>query len=387
VKPNITIFEEIVMKAFKITYEDGKVRMLESDDQTFSVGRAVKNNIVVKNDKVSREHGHFTVEGGLVTYYDQSKNGSKVNGKVVHNKGVHLQIGDTIEVPGAKIVYKGDDMKAGPSRAPAAAVSSRAPIIAAVSFLVLILVAAALVYFFVYAGKEEYDSLACCKIRNFQAGVITADPMGNVTVFESETIPRIPDTKFGVYFQYESKSGQPIKYHQEMLYPYLPENWESWVTGEGIFQLFPSESRGVFSTTLPADKTSFARAITMDALYPVGTQTWKIYLDNELYKTVSFTVVAQKLPPAEEEKEEEVKKPPVKKKKPAPKEEEKVIPPITPEDGTGAPPEGGYGTEPGGTGTTPDGTGTTPPNEGGTGTGDNTQQRNPLWFLFPWQRR
>ncbi|GEM_PF-3074394 len=371
------------MKVFKITYEDGKVKRLESDEETFKVGRASSNNIVIRNEKVSREHGHFTVGGGMVTYFDRSKNGSLVNGEKVHNSGVHLKIGDVVELSGAKIEYKGDDMRA--AEAPAAA-SLTAPIIAAVSFLIVLLGAAALIYFFGYAGKPKYDSLNCCKISNFQAGVITTDPMGKTTVFESPTIPRIPDTKFGVYFEYESKSEKPIKYHQEMLYPYLPENWESWITGEGIFQLFPSENRGVFSTTLPAEKTVFTRIVTLDSLYPVGTQTWKIYLDNELYKTVSFTVVAQELPPEEKKPEEEPKKPPVKKKK-APKVEEREIPPITPEGGTGAPPDGGTGTTPdSGTGTTPpDGSGTTTP--GGGGTTDNSQNKNPLLrLLFPWMR-
>ncbi|MBN1573118.1 MAG: FHA domain-containing protein [Deltaproteobacteria bacterium] len=366
------------MKVFKITYEDGKVKRLESEDQTFKVGRASNNNIVIRNDKVSREHGHFTVGGGMVTYFDRSKNGSLVNGEKVHNSGVHLKIGDVVELPGARIEYKGDDMR--DKEAPPT-VSLAAPIIAAVSFLVVLLGVAALIYFFGYAKRPQYDSLNCCKISNFQAGVITIDPMGNATVFESPTIPRIPDTKFGVYFQYESKSEKPIKYHQEMLYPYLPENWETWITDEGIFQLFPSENRGVFSTTLPAEKTSFTRVVTLDALYPVGTQTWKIYLDNELYKTVSFTVVAQELPPAPEEKkeepEEEVKKPPVKKKT-TPKVEEKEIPPITPEDGTGTTPDDGTGTTP------PDGGGTTSPYGGGTT--DDSQNRSLLRLLFPWMR-
>jgi hypothetical protein len=384
------------MKVFKITYEDGKVKRLESEDQTFKVGRASTNNIVIKNQKVSREHGHFTVGGSMVTYFDRSKNGTMVNGEVVHNSGVHLKIGDVVELPGARIEYRGDDARvAAAEERPASGLA--APVIAAVSFLVLILVAAALIYFFGYAKKPQYDSLNCCNISNFQAGVIATDSMGNVSVFESPTIPRIPNTKFGVYFEYESKSEKPIKYHQEMLYPYLPKNWESWITDEGIFQLFPSENRGVFSTTLPAEKSTFVRAVTLDALYPVGTQTWKIYLDNELYKTVSFTIAAQELPPTPEEKEEEkeVKKPPVRKKKPAPEVKEREIPPITPEDGTGTtPPDGGGTTPDGGTGPIPPdgGTGTTPPDGGGNtspyggGTTNGSQDNNPLRFLFPWRR-
>ena len=380
----------MIMKVLEIRYDDGNVRRVEFDNQTYKVGRSSHNEIVIKNNKVSREHGHFTAGGGIVTYFDRSKNGSKVNGKIVKGSGVQLQVGDVVELSGARIEFRGDDMRAGAAAGP---VDTKVPVIAAVSFLAVLLIVATLIYFLAYSPKGEYDSVDCCKIENFRAGVITTDMLGAVSVVETSSIPRIPDTKFGVSFDYEIKNGRSVKYHQEILYPYVPEGMESWVNSDGIFQLFPKQNRGIFTTTLTADRKTFARVFTMDALHPVGAQTWKIYLDEELYKTVTFMVVGQDLP----EEEVEEKKPVIKKKKPKPPEVDEGMPPegnVMPSGGGGTTP--GDGTAPDGSGGTPpyDGSGTTPydgsgtsPGGGGTSPGDNSQiNKNILRFLFPWRR-
>jgi FHA domain len=389
------------MKVLEIRYSDGNVRRVEFDNQTYKVGRSSHNDIVIKNEKVSREHGHFTASGGVVTFFDRSKNGSKVNGKTVKNSGVQLQVGDVVELPGARIEFRGDDMRAGAAAGP---MDSKVPVIAAVSFLAVLLIVAALVYFLAYSPKGEYDTVVdCCKIANFRAGVITTDVLGTVTVVETSTIPRIPDTKFGISFDYEIKNGKSVKYHQEILYPYVPEGMESQVTGDGIFQLFPKENRGIFTSTLTADKGTFAKVFTMDAVYPVGAQAWKIYLDDELFKTITFVVVAQDLP----KEEVEEKKPVKKKRKPKPTEVDEGMPPegnVMPSGGGTTP---GGSTDPGGSGTTPpyDGSGTPPPYDdggtspggsggtspydgsGGTSPGDSSPQRRGVFdLLFPWRR-
>ena len=381
------------MKVLEIRYSDGNVRRVEFDNQTYKVGRSSHNDIVIKNEKVSREHGHFTAGGGIVTFFDRSKNGSKVNGKTVKNSGVQLQVGDAVELPGARIEFRGDDMRAGGAAA-AGPMDSKVPVIAAVSFLAVLLIAAALIYFLAYAPKGKYDTVVdCCKIANFRAGVITTDVLGAVTVVETSNIPRIPDTKFGISFDYEIKNSKSVKYHQEILYPYIPEGMESQVTTDGIFQLFPKENRGIFASTLTADKGTFAKVFTMDAVYPVGPQTWKIYLDDELIKTITFVVVAQDLPKEEVEEKKPVIK---KKKKPKPTEVDEGMPPegnVLPSGG-GTPPGGS--TDPGGSGTPPyDGSGAppsggTPPpynGSGGTPPGDSSPQRkSPFDFLLPWKR-
>ena len=61
------------------------------------VGRGTDNEIVLRDERVSRHHGQFTSRHGVMVYTDlDSTNGSLVNGARVREAG--LGVGDTVRL-------------------------------------------------------------------------------------------------------------------------------------------------------------------------------------------------------------------------------------------------------------------------------------------------
>ena len=148
-----------------------------------------------------------------------------------------------------------------------------------------------------YASPYAYGSpeeLTCCVITNFKAGIITESNFGSVDVFETGTIPYVPGTTFGVYFEYESTSGSPIQYFEEEFFPSPPNNWEMWEGSTGSYQTYPEEDpvRAVYTEILSSDSNMFISTWGLNkAGDPLGEWTWDIYFDGEYYTTVVFTIV------------------------------------------------------------------------------------------------
>ena len=70
-----------------VTYRGGTLR----------VGRGTDNDIVVRDERVSRHHGQFTARHGVLVYTDlDSTNGSLVNGVRVREVG--LGVGDVVRL-------------------------------------------------------------------------------------------------------------------------------------------------------------------------------------------------------------------------------------------------------------------------------------------------
>ncbi len=140
-----------------------------------------------------------------------------------------------------------------------------------------------------------FRTLTCCEISNFKAGVLHFDSAGNFSgITEATTVPYIPGTYIGIYFEYFSKSGKPIQYREEELFPYPPQNWSLWEGSEGSYMTYPDENRAVYSTTLPpgAESSPFLSHWGFNPSGdPTGQWRWNIYFDNEYYTTVTFNVV------------------------------------------------------------------------------------------------
>ena len=144
---------------------------------------------------------------------------------------------------------------------------------------------------YAYGSPEE---LTCCVITNFKAGIITESNFGSVDVFETGTIPYVPGTTFGVYFEYESISGAPIQYFEEEFFPSPPGNWEMWEGSTGSYQTYPEEDpvRAVYTEILSPDSNMFISTWGLNqAGDPLGEWTWDIYFDGEYFTTVVFTIV------------------------------------------------------------------------------------------------
>ncbi len=93
------------MKVFVIKDEGGTSRRFESEKKTIMVGRGSHNDIVIRGDNASRDHGFFRTGSKGLTFSDRSKNGSYVNGALYINKDVSLKVGDTVEISGTKIKF------------------------------------------------------------------------------------------------------------------------------------------------------------------------------------------------------------------------------------------------------------------------------------------
>jgi len=88
---------------------DGQSRRIVIEGGNLTIGRATDNDLVARDNRVSRHHGRITGRRGTLVYVDLgSTNGSRVNGvpvtEVVLGAGDRLEVGDTalvVEVAGA----------------------------------------------------------------------------------------------------------------------------------------------------------------------------------------------------------------------------------------------------------------------------------------------
>jgi hypothetical protein len=88
---------------------DGRVREVPVEGGSLTIGRAIDNDLVAVDGRVSRHHGRIVGRRGTLVYEDLgSTNGSRVNGEpvteVVLGVGDRLEVGDTalvVEVAGA----------------------------------------------------------------------------------------------------------------------------------------------------------------------------------------------------------------------------------------------------------------------------------------------
>ena len=315
------------MRSFLITYDDGTVKRLSVDEAVsrFTVGREEHNNIVIRDDRMSREHGVFDVSVDEIIYHDSSRNGSLVNGRVVRSSTVRLFPGDSIELFGATVLYETDgnsDEATGgliiESDTPSVPIIMRGIslqrkfLAAVVVFLILSVVAITMVFFIkerreLNLGTENMatptvteliasetpiiDEIPGMMVLEFYAGIISEEDGRLVIVEETTTIPRIPGSMFGVYFRYNIIEEDPVEYFQDEYYPSFPLTWEGWSEGNGNFETFPDENRAEYRVSLSPDEDEAARGWYMDEEYPLGEMTWDIYFADILYRTVTFTVV------------------------------------------------------------------------------------------------
>jgi hypothetical protein len=93
----------------RVTDPDGRVSTVVVESRGLTIGRAMDNDLVANDSRVSRHHGRITGRRGTLVYADLgSTNGSRVNDvtvtEVVLGVGDRLEVGDTaiiVEVAGA----------------------------------------------------------------------------------------------------------------------------------------------------------------------------------------------------------------------------------------------------------------------------------------------
>jgi hypothetical protein len=93
----------------RVTDPDGRIRDAVVEAGGLTIGRAIDNDLVAADGRVSRHHGRIAGRRGTLVYADLgSTNGSRVNGvpvtEVVLGAGDRLEVGDTtivVEVAGA----------------------------------------------------------------------------------------------------------------------------------------------------------------------------------------------------------------------------------------------------------------------------------------------
>lgn len=70
----------------------------------FKIGRAQDSNLLLSNPTVSRKHATIKYKNGKYFIIDSSRNGTKINGKLVKSK--YLEDGDEIEIGSTIIKYE-----------------------------------------------------------------------------------------------------------------------------------------------------------------------------------------------------------------------------------------------------------------------------------------
>jgi pSer/pThr/pTyr-binding forkhead associated (FHA) protein len=75
------------------------------DGADLVVGRVAGAHVVVDDAKVSREHARFTLREGAVHVEDlRSRNGTRVNDRVLHGEEARLVSGDVVRIGPAELV-------------------------------------------------------------------------------------------------------------------------------------------------------------------------------------------------------------------------------------------------------------------------------------------
>ena len=64
--------------------------------KTLTIGKSPKCDIIISNDYVSREHAEISIVGNQYVYYDHSKNGSSIGGRIINNERVTVAPGTEI---------------------------------------------------------------------------------------------------------------------------------------------------------------------------------------------------------------------------------------------------------------------------------------------------
>jgi pSer/pThr/pTyr-binding forkhead associated (FHA) protein len=79
-------------------------QVISIDSPTINIGRNLKNDVVISNDAISREHAQIFFERGDFTLYDlQSTSGTFVNNKKVDR--CKLNSGDIISLADQRIMF------------------------------------------------------------------------------------------------------------------------------------------------------------------------------------------------------------------------------------------------------------------------------------------
>jgi hypothetical protein len=138
--------------------------------------------------------------------------------------------------------------------------------------------------------------LNCCVISNLKVGILNFNNAGDYTgMTETTTVPYVPGTYVGIYFEYFSNTGKPIEYREEEFFPYPPQNWNLWEGSEGSYRTYPEESRAEYKTILTPG-TSASPFLSHWGFNPsgdpIGQWRWDIYFNSEFYTSVVFNVVS-----------------------------------------------------------------------------------------------
>lgn len=69
--------------------------------RTITIGRGSHCDILIPNEKISREHARISLVGNRYVFQDTSSNGSTLNGQIIHNERIEV-------APGAPILLAGN---------------------------------------------------------------------------------------------------------------------------------------------------------------------------------------------------------------------------------------------------------------------------------------
>lgn len=65
-----------------------------------TIGRSSQCDIIIPNEKISREHARISVVGGRYVYEDVGKNGTVIGGRVIHGERITVAPGTEILLAG-----------------------------------------------------------------------------------------------------------------------------------------------------------------------------------------------------------------------------------------------------------------------------------------------
>lgn len=64
--------------------------------KTITIGRSSKCDIIIPDSSISRIHAEISRNGNEFVYHDMGKNGSTINGRIIHNEKIIIAPGTTI---------------------------------------------------------------------------------------------------------------------------------------------------------------------------------------------------------------------------------------------------------------------------------------------------